>query len=69
MLIYYRFPQGYGNSVMNYEGGNSIGAENLDRMRELIAKQIKDKDGISVDPQAIIIANIMFLGRIGNGVV
>ena len=66
MLIYYKFPQGYGNSVMNYEGGNAIGTENLDRMRELIAKQVKDNRGLDVDPNDIIIANIMFLGRIGG---
>ena len=66
MLIYYKFPQGYGNSVMNYDSGNALGTENLDRMRELIAKQVKDNRGLDVDPNAIIIANIMFLGRIGG---
>ena len=61
MLIYYKFPGGYGNSIMNYEGGKSIGEENLSRIRELIANQVREKRGIDVEPNAIIIANIMFI--------
>lgn len=65
ILVYFRFREGYGNVVCDYEG-EIITKDTLDMIRGCAKVQIKKNTGCDASIEEIVIANIMPLEKLAK---